>query len=633
LQRTLAETRLQRLSEFSNVKTNAMKLQARFIQLPIRFDADLLSEEIAAIGEEGWRPHPQQFAGNDFLPLIAANGDPANENFDAAMRPTKYLEQSPYMIDVLGSLGASLGRTRLMRLSGHAEVTPHIDTHYYWRDRMRVHVPVVTQSTVSFHCGNETVHMAAGECWIFDTWSLHRVINDAERQRVHLVIDTVGGEGMWDLITGGRTPQHRAGWQPRLVGKSGTSIDQLSFENHNAPTVMTPWEAKDNLWFVLGETVQNHPAYAPTAQACMHFLHTWRGLWSTHGEDQAAWPRYREALNVFVGELQAARADQLLLRTGGAAITSIFSLVVDVALADTLRDDGGGERRDAPVKTSPERKALFDRPVFIVNPPRSGSTLLFETLLQAPNLYTVGGESHGVIEGVPALSMPARNWDSNRLTAADATPDIAEMLQSRFASALRDRDNKSPSSFPVRMLEKTPKNSLRIPFMEQVFPGGRFIYLYRDVREVLASMMEAWESGRFRTYHALPGWTATLPWSLLLTPGWRDLKGLPLNQIVAAQWKAATSALLDDLEQISADRRVIARYDALIADPDKEVRRLCEFAGLAWDRKLGGELPHSAFTVSDPKAEKWRKREAEVVEVLPGLQPLIDRVLRFVETS
>jgi hypothetical protein len=617
-----------------------MKLQARFVQLPIRFDADLLAEEIAAIGEEGWRPHPQQFEGNDFLPLIAANGDPTNENFDAAMRPTKFLERSPYLIDVLASLGASLGRTRLMRLSGHAEVTPHIDTHYYWRDRMRVHVPVVTQPTVTFHCGADAVHMAAGECWIFDTWSLHRVINDAERQRIHLVADTVGGEGMWPLITGGRTPQHKGAWEARAVGKTGTSIDKLQFENFNAPRVMTPWEAKDHIWFILGETVQNHPAYPGTAQACMHFLHTWRGLWSTYGDSETAWPFYRSALDRFVQELQGARAEQLVLRTGGQMIVSLFSLVIDVALADKARDDGGGERRDAPGGVAPaaapsvrKESNLFDRPVFIVNPPRSGSTFLFETLQQAPNLYTVGGESHGVIEGVPALSMPGRNWESNRLEASDATPEIADMLRSRFAGGLRDRDGLSPTRFPVRMLEKTPKNSLRVPFMEAVFPDARFIYLYRDAREVLASMMEAWESGRFRTYPMLPGWERERPWSLLLTPGWRALNGLPLNQIVAAQWTAATRALLDDLERIPADRRTVARYDALVADPDAEVRRLCAAMDLQWDRTLGKDLPRSAFTVSEPQAGKWRKREAEVMEVLPGLQPLIDRVLRFVEAS
>ena len=36
----------------------------------------------------------------------------------------------------------------------------------------------------------------------------------------------------------------------------------------------------------------------------------------------------------------------------------------------------------------------FDRPIFIVSSPRSGTSLLFETLAQSPGLLTIGGESH-----------------------------------------------------------------------------------------------------------------------------------------------------------------------------------------------------------------------------------------------
>ena len=72
---------------------------------------------------------------------------------------------------------------------------------------MRVHVPIVTQPTVRFLCGGEQVNMAAGEGWIFDTWSLHSVHNDATRARIHLVADTVGGRGMTALMEQGIPPE------------------------------------------------------------------------------------------------------------------------------------------------------------------------------------------------------------------------------------------------------------------------------------------------------------------------------------------------------------------------------------------------------------------------------------------
>ena len=96
------------------------------------------------------------------------------------------------------------GRSRLMRLSGHAEVTRHVDQGYYWAERVRVHVPIVTQPTVRFECGDAAINMAAGECWIFDTWRSHRVLNDAVESRIHLVVDTVGGDAFWDMVAQGR---------------------------------------------------------------------------------------------------------------------------------------------------------------------------------------------------------------------------------------------------------------------------------------------------------------------------------------------------------------------------------------------------------------------------------------------
>lgn len=267
---------------------------------------------------------------------------------------------------------------------------------------------------------------------------------------------------------------------------------------------------------------------------------------------------------------------------------------------------------------------IFDRPLIIVSPPRSGSTLLFETLARAPNLYTVGGESHMVIEGMPALSMKARDFSSNRLTADDATPVIIDTLRARFISQLRDRDGAAPSSHPLRFLEKTPKNALRIPFLARVLPEARFIYLHRDVRETLSSMIEAWRSGRFQTYRALPDWPGP-PWSLLLVPGWRDLAGRPLGEIVARQWQVCMETMLTDLAAIPAERRLAVRYDALRSDWGAEIRRICQFAGLAWDQPSEGPLALSQYTLTAPNPDKWRTNAPDIEPYLPELASTIEK--------
>src|SRR5690349_19592597 len=154
-----------------------MRLDTEFIRLPLRCDAGRLAEEVARIPESAWRPHPQGFAGNSALPLISVGGDPADDSVAGAMRATPVLAQLPYLQQVLAALQSVLGRTRLMRLDGNTEAQSHSDINYYWFDHTRVHVPIATHPDVAFHCGQRSLHMAAGEVWIFDTWSVHRVVN------------------------------------------------------------------------------------------------------------------------------------------------------------------------------------------------------------------------------------------------------------------------------------------------------------------------------------------------------------------------------------------------------------------------------------------------------------------------
>ena len=263
----------------------------------------------------------------------------------------------------------------------------------------------------------------------------------------------------------------------------------------------------------------------------------------------------------------------------------------------------------------------FEQPIVILSAPRSGSTLLFETLARAKGVHTIGGESHRVIEGMPVLSTASRGYDSNRLEAADAPDDVIGELRARFGQALRDRGGRQPEAGEsVRFLEKTPKNILRIPFMREVFPGVKFVVLFRDPRAVLSSMMEAWRSGHFVTYPRLPEWHG-LPWSLLLVPGWQRMSGRPLEEVVAYQWACATYVMLKDLEDVPEADWLPIRYEDLVADPARQVDGLCQWLDVEWDEPLH-KLPLSRFTLSAPSEDKWRQNEAAILRVMPLVQQI-----------
>ena len=272
----------------------------------------------------------------------------------------------------------------------------------------------------------------------------------------------------------------------------------------------------------------------------------------------------------------------------------------------------------------PEFETLFDRPVIIVAAPRSGSTLLFETLAEAANVWTIRGESHHIIESLAQLNPNSGRVDCNRLDASQASPEVAAILRRRFARFLRDRSGREflhvfRGLRQLRFLEKTPKNALRIPFMDAIFPDALFVFLFRDARANISSMMEAWRSGRWVTYPRLRGWQGP-PWSLLLPPGWQSLSGKPLEQICAFQWNRANQIALDDLAGLPRHRWIAIDYQDLLDRPTDEVRRLCDFTGLEMDTHLASRvqnpLPLSRMTQTVPAADKWRRNEPEILSIL-----------------
>jgi hypothetical protein len=220
------------------------------------------------------------------------------------------------------------------------------------------------------------------------------------------------------------------------------------------------------------------------------------------------------------------------------------------------------------------------------------------------------------------------------LTARDITDASAAQLLGGFWAHLRDRNGHTVAQVPQRparltFLEKTPKNALRIPFLNALFPTAKFIFLYRDPRSNIGSLIDGWNSRKFITYPLLPGWEGQ-PWSFLLVPGWRKVNGGPVSRVAALQWEQADQHIIDDLSGLSRSRWRVVRYESLIADPRAVIRHLCDFVGMHFDARLesvvSGQLPFSAKTLTAPNPDKWRRYEQSILPLLPVLEPLIWRL-------
>lgn len=600
-----------------------MRLSQSFIRLPLQFDVDRLREEVNALPASAWADHPNRIPGNSSVRLISARGG-ENDDVDGAMLPTPHLENMPYVRQVLASFGVVWGRSRLMRLAPGANVPPHADINHHWYSRVRLHIPVITRPEVRFRCDDEEVHMQAGEAWLFDNWRLHSVVNPTPDARIHLVADTTGSSAFWRFVQSciaGNAPvptRHRY--------QQGREVRPLT-ETSALAAVMIPAEVELIVNDLLDEVTPLSPASDVQHRLQQYrnvlsgFAQDWRQLYLLHGASDSG---RRE----FVRLRDSARAvsqqigDGLVMRTNRVAAHTVFE-------ARLLRSVLSGDAAQEITSNATRSAARLERPVFIVAAPRSGSTLLFETLAQSGGVMTVGGEAHFMVEGIAQLQPGAPGVESNRLTASHFRDEYAHSMRRYIDERLQDRAGRPVGDASMRFLEKTPKNALRVPFLNRAFPDALFIFLWRDPRENLSSIIEAWRSGNWKTYNGLPGFDG--PWSLLLPPGWQQMNGRTLAEIAAFQWNAANMTLLDDLATLPPQRWTSVNYGELLADPLATVTRLCEFASIPLDESLRARvqspLPHSRQTHTAPTADKWRSNEASIMHVLPTVQDTWQRLL------
>lgn len=261
----------------------------------------------------------------------------------------------------------------------------------------------------------------------------------------------------------------------------------------------------------------------------------------------------------------------------------------------------------------------LDRPVFIIGAPRSGTSLLYSVLRSAPVFAHWPGEAHEVWEADyhPAL----RDWESNALTAADVDEKAAAKIRRAFFLVAGSRR---------RLIDKTPRNALRVSFVDAIFPDARYVHLVRDGRENVNSLINAWRTPRYRTYrldHSIEGVDPEW-WKFVLYPGWREDSSGPLEVVCARQWASSNELALRDLKVVG-ERAVRVRYEDLVDSPETEVERVAGFLDVPFDDGLRAKAAAVRTTpinvVTPPERGKWRKENPREIEsIVPLIAPAME---------
>lgn len=211
------------------------------------------------------------------------------------------------------------------------------------------------------------------------------------------------------------------------------------------------------------------------------------------------------------------------------------------------------QRSDRPSVARLKDVGYNDRPelenvVFICGLHRSGTTLLERMLTARFDLSYLRAdvpESEG--QHMQSVYRPAHHYGGpGRFAFSRAMRD--ELADLGEAEACRDRILSDWSRFVVgdspTLLEKSPPNLTKIPWLRQVFPNSRFVIMARDPRAVSA---------------------ATQKWSKTSLPE------------LMMHWNVAYSQAMQDFSDTDC---ILVRYEDLTADPQHEIDRILGFLRL-----------------------------------------------------
>lgn len=221
----------------------------------------------------------------------------------------------------------------------------------------------------------------------------------------------------------------------------------------------------------------------------------------------------------------------------------------------------------------PETPVAIPAPVgLIIGCARSGTSILGELIAAHPGAHYIY-EAHDLWERAGAGPNA-----SHRLTEAAATPGVIAGVREWFA---RERAEQ-PGALIV---EKCPRNALRVPFLRRVLPGAKIIHIIRDGRDVACSLR--------------PG-VGGATWNHLKPPDWEALFALPWAERCARLWLEVVETAEGDLAREDsifnnkAPERLLIRYEDLVREPERIARVVFNYLELPWRGEIEAFLGNIA---------------------------------------
>lgn len=269
-------------------------------------------------------------------------------------------------------------------------------------------------------------------------------------------------------------------------------------------------------------------------------------------------------------------------------------------------------------------------PIFLIGNYRSGTTVTQNLIGLHPDVVTWYEP-----RTLWRYADPARRHDE--FDESDATEKVGRYIRNRFLKYQSRHGDR-------RVMENTPSNVLRVPFVVKIFPEAIYMFVTRNPFSCISSIELKWH--RTKTWAGLLRTLADTPTTQLhyyageflrhmivkkivpnkcrtiYGPRYReidqDLKDHGLLRVIARQWARGNRKAREDLAKLGTSRVFSFRYEDLIQDPGSVVRRIYNHCGLACD----DQIVRAAKEMVDPgRQQKWLRLDSEELKaIMPEIQ-------------
>lgn len=272
-------------------------------------------------------------------------------------------------------------------------------------------------------------------------------------------------------------------------------------------------------------------------------------------------------------------------------------------------------------------KPVVEQPVFVVGCSRAGTTLVYKTLSESPQLGSLQRETH---DFWASLHPPAeRGWESHVIPRSSA----CEADRLTVARLFYCHTGK------LRFVDKNNQNGLSIPYLQRLFPDAFFVYVKRNPGDNLHSLIEGWkkpeifglwakdlpaevniEGGRFRR------------WCFFLPPDWREYLDSSIEEVCALQYRKMNAAILEAKSQVAEDRWCEVFYEDILDHAVDAFAAIFARCQLPFDQHLRRhcsevlQKPYNAF--SKIGKDKWKSspNRGKIEKVLPKVQDVAEEM-------